>query len=106
LAFCLRGFGPCDVHYNVGRRHRREERIVSVELSEDARKLWRQVVALAGEYPRGEVPDRILWEGAELNPDAYYDAAEQLVAHKLAESSQGTDFAVLKATPKGMQLAR
>jgi hypothetical protein len=78
---------------------------VSVALSENEKKLLRQVVALRGEHSGGWVVDRILWEAADLKPDLYYDAAEQLLENQLVER-EGTDFAKLKATPKGMKLAR
>ena len=62
------------------------------------------VVALRGEHSSGEVPDRILWEEANLDYEAYVEAAQQLVANRLAEGHT-SDFATLKATPKGMNLA-
>jgi RIO-like serine/threonine protein kinase len=77
---------------------------VSVALSENATKLLRQVVALRRKYSDGYIPDHILWEAANLDPDPYYDAAEQLLGNQLVKR-QGKDFATLKATPKGMQLA-
>jgi hypothetical protein len=77
---------------------------VSVALSEDARKLLRQLVALKEEDSEGWVVDRILWKAADLKPDPCYDAAEQLLENQLVER-QGTDFAALKATPKGIKLA-
>jgi hypothetical protein len=74
-------------------------------LSENAEKLLRQLVALTlrGEHSDGWVVDRILWEAADLKPDPYYDAAEQLFENQLVER-QGKDSANLKATPKGMRL--
>jgi hypothetical protein len=56
---------------------------VSVALSENEKKLLRQVVALRGEHSGGWVVDRILWEAADLKPDLYYDAAEQLLENQL-----------------------
>ncbi len=80
---------------------------MSVALSENATKLLRQVVALRRKYSDGYVPDRILWEAAKIGPAAYDGAAEELIANRLAETqSQTSDPATLKATPKGMQLAR
>ncbi len=78
---------------------------MSVALSENATKLLRQVVASGRKYSDGYVPDRILWEAAKIGPAAYDGAAEELIANRLAES-QTSDPATLKATPKGMQLAR
>jgi hypothetical protein len=85
-------------------RYNREERIVSVALSEDARKLLRQVVDLREQHSDGYVPDDILWQAAEIGPVAYDDAAEELTARNLAESHT-SDPAILRATPKGMRLA-
>ena len=78
---------------------------MSVALSENATKLLRQVVALRRKYSDGYVPDHVLWEAAELGPAAYDNAANELVANNLAESHT-SDPAVLRSTPKGMQLAR
>jgi hypothetical protein len=80
-----------------------EERILSEALSEDAKKLLREVMALRREYPNGYVPDHILWEAAELDPVAYDDAAKELVANKLAEGHT-SDPAVLRLRPKGTKL--
>jgi hypothetical protein len=77
---------------------------VSEALSEDAKKLLRQVMALRREYPDGYVPDHVLWEAAELDPVAYDDAAKELVANNLAEGHT-SDPAVLRLRPKGMKLA-
>ena len=74
-------------------------------LTENAENLLRQVVALTRKYPSGEVPDRILWEEAKLDYEAYVEAAQQLVANELADRHT-SDFATLKATPKGMKWAR
>jgi hypothetical protein len=79
--------------------------MVYVALSEDARKLLSQVVALGEDYLERWVPDDILWEAAKFNPDTYYDAAEELYAKNLVER-EGTDFALLRATSEGMNLAR
>jgi hypothetical protein len=76
---------------------------VSEALSGNAEKLLGRVVALRGEHSSGDVPDRILWEEAKLDYEAYVEAAQQLVANKLAESHT-SDFATLKATPKGIRL--
>ncbi len=78
---------------------------MSVVLSEDAKKLLRQVVALKEQYSGGWVPDRILWEAAKLGPAAYDPAAEELIANQLAKS-YSSDPATLKATSEGIKLAR
>ena len=78
---------------------------MSVVLSEDAKKLLKQVVALRGEYSDWYVPDFILWEALKVVPDTYYDAAKELYDKGLVER-QGTDFAALKATPNGVRLVR
>ncbi len=78
---------------------------MSVALSENAERLLRQVVALGEEHSDGWVVDRLLWEAAELDYEAYVDAAVQLFENQLVER-EGTDFAKLKATPDGVRLAR
>jgi predicted Zn-dependent protease with MMP-like domain len=78
---------------------------VSEGLSESAEKHLGRVVASRGEHSSGEGPDRILWEEAKLDYEAYVEAAKQLVANKLAESYT-SDFASLHATPEGMKRAR
>ena len=40
--------------------------------------LLRRVVDLAEEYPRGEVPDRVLWEEPGDNYEEYIEAAKRL----------------------------
>ena len=48
--------------------------------------LLRRVVDLAEEYPRGEVPDRVLWEEPDDNYEEYIEAAKRLVEqHPAAE---------------------
>jgi hypothetical protein len=80
---------------------------MSVALTEDAMKLRRQLVALTGKYPGGYVPDRILLETVDIDPKAYDDAAQELIANQLAETQvQISDPSSLKPTPKGMRLAR
>ncbi len=77
------------------------------ELSEDAQKLLGRLVVLEGQHPRGEVPDRILWEAAELDYEVYVDAAAELVAKGYAENpSGGRDYPFLKATPEGLEWVR
>ncbi len=76
---------------------------MSEALSEDAKKLLRQVMALRREYPDGYVPDHVLWKAAELEPVAYDAAAKELVANKL-EEDHTTDPAVLRLRPKGTKL--
>jgi hypothetical protein len=103
----LRGSWLLCCPLNCRGRHKREERVVSEALSENAEKLLGRAVALRGEYSNGYVPDRILWEAAEIGPVAYDGAAAELIANKLVETqAQTSDPATLKATPKGMRLAR
>ena len=78
---------------------------MSEALSQNAAKLLKRVVTLGRDHQGAEVPDRMLWEAANLDPDAYYDAAEQLFEAQLVER-EGSDFAKLKATVKGMRPAR
>ena len=73
--------------------------------SEDAKKLLKQVVALRGEYSDWYVPDYILWGALKVDPDTYYDAAEELYENKFVER-QGKDFAALKATRMSVRLVR
>ena len=62
--------------------------------------LLRRVVDLAEEYPRGEVPERVLWEEPCDNYEEYIEAAKRLEGEGLVE--RGTsDYATLKATEKG-----
>jgi hypothetical protein len=53
--------------------------------SPEAMRLLRQVVALGEDHSDGWVVDRILWEAAELDYDAYVDAADQLFENQLVE---------------------
>jgi Mn-dependent DtxR family transcriptional regulator len=78
---------------------------VSEVLSPKADELLRQVVALRERYSDWYVPDYILWQALKVDPDTYYDAAKELYDKGLVER-QGTDFAALKATPKGMRWVR
>jgi hypothetical protein len=74
-------------------------------LTENAKKLWRQLVTLTGNYPGGYVPDRILLETTDIDPKAYDDAAQKLIANQLAETQvQIFDPSSLKPTPKDMRL--
>ena len=75
--------------------YKREEGIVSEALSENAEKLLRQVAALKGDYPDGYVPDHVLWDALRVDPDTYYEAAEELYDKRRVER-QGTDFAALR----------
>ena len=62
--------------------------------------LLRRVVDLAEEYPRGEVPDRVLWEEPDDDYEEYIEAAKRLEDEGLVE--RGTsDYATLRATEKG-----
>ncbi len=62
--------------------------------------LLRRVVDLAEEYPRGEVPDRVLWEEPGEDYEEYIEAAKRLEGEGLVE--RGTsDYATLRATEKG-----
>ena len=62
--------------------------------------LLRKVVHLAEEYPRGEVPDRVLWEEPGDDYEEYIKAAKRLEGEGLVE--RGTsDYATLRATEKG-----
>ncbi len=47
--------------------------------------LLRRVVDLAEEYPRGEVPDRVLWEEPGDDCDEYVEAAKRLEGEGLVE---------------------
>ena len=58
---------------------------MSVARSPEAERLFRQVVALGEDDSAGWVVDRILWKAAKLDPDAYYDAAEELFENQLVE---------------------
>ena len=62
--------------------------------------LLRRVVNLAQEYPRGEVPERVLWEKQGNNYEEYIEAAKRLEGEGLVESTT-SDYATLKATEKG-----
>jgi hypothetical protein len=62
--------------------------------------LLRRVVDLEEEYPRGEVPDRVLWEEPGDNYEEYIEAAKRLEGEGLVESTT-SDYATLKATEKG-----
>jgi hypothetical protein len=62
--------------------------------------LLRRVVHLAEEYPRGEVPERVLWEEPGEEYEEYLEAVKRLAGEGLVE--RGTsDYATLKATQKG-----
>ena len=67
--------------------------------------LLRRVVDLAEEYPRGEVPDRVLWEDKGDNYEEYIEAVKRLEGEGLAESGTG-DYATLRATEKGTKAIR
>jgi hypothetical protein len=69
---------------------------LSETLSPEARRLLRQVVDLGEDDSDGWVVDRTLWEAVQLDPDTYYDAAEELFENQLVER-EGTDFAKLRA---------
>ena len=62
--------------------------------------LLRRVVDLAEEYPKGEVPDRVLWEEPGDDYEEYIEAAKRLEGEGLVESST-SDYATLRATEKG-----
>ncbi len=67
--------------------------------------LLRRVVDLAEEYPKGEVPDRVLWEEPGDHYDEYIEAAKRLEGEGLIE--RGTnDYATLRATEKGRRAIR
>jgi len=55
--------------------------------------LLRRVVDLAEEYPRGEVPDRVLWEDKGDNYEEYIEAAKRL-------EGEGLSRAVLATMPR------
>ena len=57
--------------------------------------LLRRVVDLAEEYPRGEVPDRVLWEKQGDDYEEYIEAAKRLEGEGLVESST-SDYATLR----------
>jgi hypothetical protein len=78
---------------------RREGGIVFVET------LLRRVVDLAEEYPKGEVPDRVLWEEPGDDYDEYMEAAKRLEGEGLVESGT-SDYATLRATEKGRKAIR
>ena len=67
--------------------------------------LLRRVVGLAEEYPRGEVPDRVLWEDKGDNYEEYIEAAKRLEGEGLVESGT-SDYATLRATEKGTKAIR
>ena len=78
---------------------------MSEPLSPEANRLLRQVVALGEDDSDGWVVVHDLWKAAHLDPDTYYDAAEQLFEDQHVER-EGTDFAKLRATRKVMRLVR
>jgi hypothetical protein len=78
---------------------REEGQVVFVET------LLRRVVDLAEEYPRGEVPDRVLWEEPGHDYDEYIEAAKRLEGEGLVESGT-SDYATLRATEKGRKAIR
>jgi hypothetical protein len=78
----------------VWRTQRGRRRIVFVET------LLRRVVDLAEEYPRGEVPDHVLWEEPGDDYDEYIEAAKRLEGEGLVEKGT-SDYATLRATEKG-----
>jgi len=55
---------------------------------------------LAEEYPRGEVPDHVLWEAPGDDYEEYIEAAKRLEGEGLVESGT-SDYATLRATEKG-----
>jgi hypothetical protein len=58
---------------------------VSKARRENAEKHFGQVVALGEEHSDRWVVDRILWEAAKLDYEAYVDAAEHLFENQLVE---------------------
>ena len=67
--------------------------------------LLRRVVDLTEEYPRGEVPDRVLWEEPGEDYEEYIEAAKRLEDEGLI--GRGTsDYATLRATEKGRKAIR
>jgi hypothetical protein len=70
------------------------------DLSENAEQLLGRVVILGEEYPRGEVPWRVLVDATGLGAYEYEAAAEELVGADLADTDD-SDYAVLTATPAG-----
>ena len=67
--------------------------------------LLKRVVDLAEEYPRGEVPERVLWEEPGDDCDEYIEAAKRLEGEGLVEKGT-SDYATLKATEKGRKALR
>src|SRR5215216_5176607 len=55
--------------------------------------------------PRGEVPDRVLWEEPGDNYEEYIEAAKRLEGEGLVESGT-SDYATLRATEKGTKAIR
>jgi hypothetical protein len=62
--------------------------------------LLRRVVDVAEEYPRGEVPERVLWQVPVHDYDEYIQAAKRLEGEGLVEKGS-SDYATLRATEKG-----
>ncbi len=65
----------------------------------------RRVVDLAEEYPRGEVPDRVLWEEPGDDYEEYLEAAKRLEGEGLVEKVT-SQYATLRATEKGRKAIR
>jgi hypothetical protein len=78
---------------------REEGQVVFVET------LLRRVVDLAEEYPREEVPDRVLWQGPGQDYDENIEAAKRLESEGLVETGT-SDYATLRATEKGRKAIR
>jgi hypothetical protein len=67
--------------------------------------LLRRVVDLAEEYPRGEIPERVLWQVPVHDYDEYIEAAKRLEGEGLVEKGS-SDYATLRATEKGRKAIR
>ena len=67
--------------------------------------LLRTVVDLSEEYPRGEVPDRVLWQEPGHDYDEYIEVAKRLESEGLVETGT-SDYALLRATEKGRKAIR
>jgi hypothetical protein len=87
---------------NCWGRYKRQQRIVSVDLSENEKELLVQLVA-----QDGQVSDEILLGATEIDPKEYDPAALGLIKKKYAETqAQISDPSSLKATSKGIRRAR
>jgi hypothetical protein len=83
-------------------RYKKEDRLVSGDLSEDEESLLSQLKARGG-----YVTDKDLLEATEIDPKEYDDAALGLIKKKYAETHVGiSDPSSLKATPRGIRRAR